>query len=161
MVAPFAGGSHEGQGNWNDGQSRYDSNNAPHAQTTSGDARLPFGGARQLYNNTPPSDPLAHNQPYRDSSERDRPRQNPQAMDRHMGDRDFSSVPPIPAAGGDRQKSSPANGERRRPSGSRICGKCGEPLAGQFVRALDNTFHLDCFTCHVCTIFTRVKACLD
>lgn len=47
----------------------------------------------------------------------------------------------------ERQKSS-TNGTRR-PSGSRICGKCGEPLAGQFVRALDNTYHLDCFTCHV------------
>jgi hypothetical protein len=47
----------------------------------------------------------------------------------------------------ERTKSS-TNGTRR-PSGSRICGKCGEPLAGQFVRALDNTFHLDCFTCHV------------
>lgn len=44
----------------------------------------------------------------------------------------------------------------RRPSASRICGKCGEPLAGQFVRALDNTYHLDCFTCHVSlTTYTR------
>lgn len=31
----------------------------------------------------------------------------------------------------------------------RICKKCGEPLTGQFVRALDGTFHLDCFKCRV------------
>lgn len=37
----------------------------------------------------------------------------------------------------------------RRPSGSRVCGKCGGHLTGQFVRALGDTFHLECFTCHV------------
>lgn len=31
----------------------------------------------------------------------------------------------------------------------RICNKCGEPLTGQFVRALNGTFHLDCFKCRV------------
>ncbi|KAB2574058.1 Rho GTPase activator [Lasiodiplodia theobromae] len=38
----------------------------------------------------------------------------------------------------------------RRPSGSRVCGKCGGHLTGQFVRALGDTFHLECFTCHDC-----------
>jgi hypothetical protein len=44
---------------------------------------------------------------------------------------------------------------RSRPLGpkksgsSRICGKCGQPLTGQFVRALGDTFHLECFTCYV------------
>jgi hypothetical protein len=56
--------------------------------------------------------------------------------------------PPASRSSEERQKNS-TNGQQRRPSGSRICGKCGEPLQGQFVRALDNTFHLDCFTCHV------------
>ena len=38
----------------------------------------------------------------------------------------------------------------RRPSGTqRTCGKCQLSISGQFVRALDNTWHLDCFTCHV------------
>lgn len=37
----------------------------------------------------------------------------------------------------------------RRPSGSRACGKCGGSLTGQFVRALGDTYHLECFTCHV------------
>ena len=37
----------------------------------------------------------------------------------------------------------------RRPSGSRLCAKCGNSLSGQFVRALDATYHLECFTCYV------------
>ncbi|KAI7497227.1 GTPase-activating protein-like protein of the rho/rac family [Hortaea werneckii] len=38
----------------------------------------------------------------------------------------------------------------RRPSGQRICGKCQRHLTGQFVRALGDTYHLECFTCHDC-----------
>ncbi len=38
----------------------------------------------------------------------------------------------------------------RRPSDKqRICGKCQQSLTGQFVRALGDTYHLECFTCHV------------
>ncbi|KAF4985126.1 hypothetical protein FDECE_16800, partial [Fusarium decemcellulare] len=33
---------------------------------------------------------------------------------------------------------------------TRTCQACGEPLTGQFVRALDGTFHLDCFKCQDC-----------
>ncbi|RAH49690.1 GTPase-activating protein LRG1 [Aspergillus brunneoviolaceus CBS 621.78] len=50
--------------------------------------------------------------------------------------------------------------ERSRPNGrpptkspgssSRICKKCGEPLTGQFVRALLATYHLECFKCEDC-----------
>ena len=40
--------------------------------------------------------------------------------------------------------------QKRRPSAqSRVCGKCGQPLLGQFVRALGGTYHLECFTCNV------------
>lgn len=40
---------------------------------------------------------------------------------------------------------------KSRPSGqSRICGKCHQPLLGQFVRALGDTYHLECFTCSDC-----------
>ncbi|KAF2636146.1 hypothetical protein P280DRAFT_493263 [Massarina eburnea CBS 473.64] len=40
---------------------------------------------------------------------------------------------------------------REKPKGrSKICGKCGESLTGQFVRALGDTYHLECFTCHDC-----------
>ncbi|KAK5940538.1 Rho-type GTPase activating protein Rga1 [Knufia obscura] len=34
--------------------------------------------------------------------------------------------------------------------GHRTCKKCGDPLTGQFVRALGGTFHLDCFKCKDC-----------
>ena len=47
---------------------------------------------------------------------------------------------------------SPTNTNRRpqRPGvKQRYCGKCGEILTGQFVRALGGTYHLDCFTCQV------------
>jgi hypothetical protein len=37
----------------------------------------------------------------------------------------------------------------------KICGKCGEGLTGQFVRALGDTYHLECFTCHVSPPFLK------
>lgn len=41
--------------------------------------------------------------------------------------------------------------ERSRTNGSngakRICDRCGEPLLGQFVRAMGGMFHLECFMC--------------
>ena len=44
----------------------------------------------------------------------------------------------------------PQNSPQQRPKRSgKICGKCGEGLTGQFVRALGGTYHLECFTCHV------------
>lgn len=50
--------------------------------------------------------------------------------------------------GGERDRSRPRH--RRQGSGQvRVCKKCGEPLTGQFVRALAGTFHLDCFRCAV------------
>ncbi|KAK6068668.1 rho GTPase activator [Seiridium cupressi] len=58
------------------------------------------------------------------------------------------------ASTNDPRKSSERNrsrGRGRTTSGQlRICHKCGEPLTGQFVRALDGTFHLDCFKCRDC-----------
>jgi hypothetical protein len=44
------------------------------------------------------------------------------------------------------------NGSGGKSSESRLrhCKKCGEPLTGQFVRALGGTFHLDCFKCADC-----------
>ncbi|KAL3961832.1 hypothetical protein ACCO45_003355 [Purpureocillium lilacinum] len=54
-----------------------------------------------------------------------------------------------PRRSGERNRSRQRNG--RTASGqTRICKKCGEPLTGQFVRALDGTFHLDCFKCRDC-----------
>ena len=49
---------------------------------------------------------------------------------------------------GERNRSRTRNS--RTASGQlRLCKKCGEPLTGQFVRALGGTFHLDCFRCRV------------
>lgn len=52
------------------------------------------------------------------------------------------------------RKSSERNRSRQRngrtASGQlRICKKCDKTLTGQFVRALDGTFHLECFKCRV------------
>lgn len=63
------------------------------------------------------------------------------------------SIPP-PGLDDDSRRSGERNRSRQRgartASGQlRICKKCGEPLTGQFVRALDGTFHLDCFKCRV------------
>ncbi|KAK8082960.1 Rho-type GTPase-activating protein 1 [Apiospora saccharicola] len=61
---------------------------------------------------------------------------------------------PALSVGSDSRKSQERNrsrGRDRKASGQmRICHKCGEPLTGQFVRALDGTFHLDCFKCRDC-----------
>lgn len=49
---------------------------------------------------------------------------------------------------GERNRSRP-RGSRALSGQGRVCKKCGESLTGQFVRALDGTFHLDCFKCRV------------
>ena len=46
-------------------------------------------------------------------------------------------------------------------SSHRICKKCGEPLTGQFVRALGATFHLECFKCEVSVSLSHVVAGAD
>ncbi|KAF2718820.1 GTPase-activating protein-like protein of the rho/rac family [Polychaeton citri CBS 116435] len=43
-----------------------------------------------------------------------------------------------------------ANGRRKGSGQQRLCGKCQQALMGQFVRALGDTYHLECFTCHDC-----------
>ena len=97
----------------------------------------------------------------------------PYGMDRDIGNRSpgrpnggsYTSLPGRPPASpalsaGDRDRDAEGrlSGERNRSrqrngrtaSGQlRICKKCGEQLTGQFVRALDGTFHLDCFRCRV------------
>lgn len=86
----------------------------------------------------------------------------------NAGDADASyPLPPSNRDGREQNQSqSPATRDRsktggsRRPSGSRICGKCGESLTGQFVRALGDTFHLECFTCHVSALLSRCQLLL-
>lgn len=41
------------------------------------------------------------------------------------------------------------NRPHKKKGTSRTCGKCSQPLLGQFVRALGDTYHLECFTCEV------------
>ncbi|KAJ5153596.1 Rho GTPase activation protein, partial [Penicillium coprophilum] len=62
-----------------------------------------------------------------------------------------------PDQAGFRDRSTPrdrsrVNGRQNKSPGasSRLCQKCGEPLTGQFVRALGGTFHLECFKCEDC-----------
>ncbi|ANB14681.1 Lrg1p [Sugiyamaella lignohabitans] len=37
-----------------------------------------------------------------------------------------------------------------KPARSKTCRKCGDPISGQFVRALDAAYHIECFTCADC-----------
>ncbi|KAI2629753.1 RhoGAP-domain-containing protein [Hypoxylon sp. NC1633] len=54
-----------------------------------------------------------------------------------------------PRPSGERNRSQGRSG--RTASGQlRICAHCGESLTGQFVRALEGTYHLDCFKCRDC-----------
>jgi len=57
----------------------------------------------------------------------------------------------------DRQVANRTHPPRQRSTRSasgqvRICEKCGLQLTGQFVRALEGTYHLDCFKCRVCGV---------
>ena len=49
----------------------------------------------------------------------------------------------------DRSRPAGPSGSKSPTATSRSCRKCGEPLLGQFVRALGATYHLECFQCHV------------
>lgn len=65
------------------------------------------------------------------------------------------ATPNPPTSGWDddappRKSSAERNRSRQRSGQTRVCNKCGEPLTGQFVRALDGTYHLDCFKCQDC-----------
>jgi hypothetical protein len=87
---------------------------------------------------------------------------------RFISDGKGTASPGVNSNGKDRELDTPkVSGERdrtrtygnRKGSGQmRVCKKCGEPLTGQFVRALGGTFHLDCFKCKVSAIqsFPRV-----
>lgn len=91
----------------------------------------------------------------------DRSRQNganrtPDSMYRLKPTGSAGSSISTPAAGLDDESRRSGERNRSRQRGPRtasgqlrICKKCGEPLTGQFVRALDGTFHLDCFKCRV------------
>jgi hypothetical protein len=82
-------------------------------------------------------------------------RQPTDPLDQHNPPRSQSLTPQDRADAPVRSMTDPAQNEQQmqapKPKRSgKICGKCGEGLTGQFVRALGGTYHLECFTCHVC-----------
>lgn len=117
------------------------------------------------YEGGPPGDrPARHRTPERSFTTDDSRTYSPYRPPRQNGgprDGRRPSLSPSAGAGdrswddeGDSRQSQERNRSRGRngrqaSGGQRICKKCGEPLTGQFVRALDGTFHLDCFKCRV------------
>ncbi|KAI9894158.1 MAG: hypothetical protein M1814_004012 [Vezdaea aestivalis] len=57
---------------------------------------------------------------------------------------------PRASQSGDSSGINGTNANRNASGTLRLCKKCGDPLTGQFVRALGGTFHLDCFKCQDC-----------
>ena len=51
------------------------------------------------------------------------------------------------------------SGGTKPPASHKTCGKCGQQLAGQFVRAIGGTFHLECFKCQVRSIRNSCDEC--
>ena len=91
---------------------------------------------------TPGSPALSHRERDREQRPQDRDRDRSREIERGR-DREME-----PRRSNERKHSQ--QGSSRAASGQvRLCKKCGEPLTGQFVRALDGTFHLDCFRCQV------------
>ena len=81
--------------------------------------------------------------------------QSPQSLSPHKG----SGPPPRSLTDPTNQDPQQQDPAREKPRGrSKICGKCGEGLTGQFVRALGDTYHLECFTCHVRTLVSPNRA---
>ena len=92
-----------------------------------------------------------------------------------MGDDENTngSLPPSPVDGRDGRDRNRDNTmilpirERSRTNGHagsqssggtlRFCNKCDEPLTGQFVRALEGTFHLQCFRCRVSALISSPR----
>jgi hypothetical protein len=146
MNGPYAGGPN-GSGQRYDSagpqSSSYDARAAMTSRNMPPSAMAPSQTDQNMYNMRPDPSKMIQNPRQQNSSGYQLA--DPQA--RGPPSQDYNRSQALTRPSEERQKSS-TNGTRR-PSGTRICGKCGEPLAGQFVRALDNTFHLDCFTCHV------------
>jgi hypothetical protein len=140
MSAPFAGGSPgPGPGNWGQSQQQPSALGQPesghHIPANLRPAIPPPG---TVLGNAP-QEGIHNGQPFAlGAPPRDRQLHPSPGLDRQNSDNSMLSS-------GDKKQS----GGSRKPSGSRMCAKCGKSLSGQFVRALDATYHLECFTCHV------------
>ncbi|KAI5954886.1 rga1 [Candida theae] len=64
------------------------------------------------------------------------------AEEKYLVDND----PPDPP----KQQSNVATRTRTKKKSRKICQRCGLEITGQFVRALQSAYHVDCFTCHEC-----------
>ncbi len=110
-------------------QQQHDANNQNHHNTNNG--HNASGVPRTRFAGPGPGDEQLSNGNLSDSS----------AGGRHGRDQDRGVTQKLPIR------------ERSRTNGNqgpkRICGKCGEPLLGQFVRAMGGMFHLECFMCRV------------
>lgn len=140
MIGPDYGGGGLGRGNDHDhdrDQSRdRDHNYDHHGHPPPSGPEPPYHGERDVV-------ARQNGAPY--GNQHGRPPGSPALS---AADRDFDAES---RRSGERNRSRPRNG--RAVSGQvRSCRKCGEPLTGQFVRALDGTFHLDCFKCRVRTL---------
>ncbi|CDK25929.1 unnamed protein product [Kuraishia capsulata CBS 1993] len=49
-----------------------------------------------------------------------------------------------------RQRSLSGNLQDSKKKTQKLCKNCGEPIVGTLVRAMGNTYHVDCFHCHDC-----------
>ncbi|EMD62793.1 hypothetical protein GGP41_003145 [Bipolaris sorokiniana] len=83
-------------------------------------------------------------------------------MRRATDDGASSSTSLAPHGMGHPSRSATDPGDQNQPvskpkRSGKICGKCGEGLTGQFVRALGDTYHLECFTCHDCNKIVASK----
>ena len=144
MGDPYAGSSPtEGHGYWDDLQQS--SGVGPYLSSQNRDPRT-MANLPGAYPSSNP-DLLQFQDPApRRSSDRDGPPwqyQTNQVTDKYMAQDNISSSNLKSGVDSIKQDGN------RRPSGARLCAKCNQPLSGQFVRALENTYHLECFTCHV------------
>ncbi|OIW35094.1 RhoGAP-domain-containing protein [Coniochaeta ligniaria NRRL 30616] len=136
MMGPDYGGGGVGRGNDHDrDRSRDRDHNYDHqGQSPPSGPELPYHGERDIV-------ARQNGAPY--GNQYGRPPGSPALS---AADRDFDAES---RRSGERNRSRPRKGPGV--SGQvRLCRKCGEPLTGQFVRALDGTFHLDCFKCRDC-----------
>lgn len=151
MGAPYAGGSlPEGQGSYfTDPQP---TSAHPYLPSQNRDPPTPMNLPGAFPVTTPDARPFQNTTP-RGSSDREwqqrQSYQNPNSQDTERYNQEngpLLNMRPGADANNEVQAGS------RRPSGPRICAKCQLPLSGQFVRALDNTYHLECFTCQVSSL---------
>ncbi|CAK7263151.1 Rho-type GTPase activating protein Rga1 [Sporothrix epigloea] len=101
----------------------------------------------------PPGSPALS---YREQQRGDRDRERTQNHD-HSQDANRGRNPETEPRSSAERKDSQPRSSRTASGHVRKCDKCGEQLTGQFVRALDGAFHLDCFKCKDCSQIVASK----